>query len=211
MGSFACNCTLIYDQNSKETIIIDPGNDASALLEIIKARSLKVKKLLHTHAHFDHIGESHLIKKQTGAEIYLHEDDYLLYKSLPQQGMFFGLSLTTPPGPDHSIEDQQQFGFDQLENPVLNQFLKSIHTPGHTEGSMCFYCDFFDEPLLLSGDTLFYRSIGRTDLPGGDFNKIKKSIRDRIFTLPEETKVMPGHGPVTVLYEEKRGNPFVGG
>lgn len=206
MGSFACNCSLIYSEGTREAIIVDPGNDAQALLKEINDRNLIVKKLLHTHAHFDHIGCSKHIKKETGATIHLHKKDDLLYKALPAQAMMFGQAPVTAGKVDQWIEDDEEYS---LEDTGLKNFLKSLYTPGHTEGSCCFYTEVQGEPILFSGDTLFNGSIGRTDLPGGSFDVIKKSIKDRIYSLPDETKVVTGHGPMTRVFEEKRTNPFV--
>jgi len=124
---------------------------------------------LHTHAHFDHIGRSNEISVETGAKICLHKDDNFLYQKLPQQGLFFGQIVGTPKQVDHYLEEGETFGFD---DPELKLFLTTIHTPGHTPGSCCFYSDYFDTPQLFAGDTLFQNSIGRTDLPGGDSKKL---------------------------------------
>ncbi|MCO4793251.1 MAG: MBL fold metallo-hydrolase [Bacteriovoracaceae bacterium] len=208
MGSFACNCSFIYSEKTREAIIIDPGNDGDTLMKEIESRNLIVKKLLHTHAHFDHIGCSKEIKKKTGAEIHLHKKDGMLYTALPAQAMMFGQAPLLAGKVDKWIEDEEEYS---LEDSGLKNFMKSLHTPGHTEGSCCFYTEIQDEPLLFSGDTLFNQSIGRTDLPGGSFDVIKSSIENRLYTLPDETKVITGHGPTTRIYEEKKTNPFVSG
>lgn len=206
VGSYQCNCSILFSNITREAIIIDPGNDHEFLLAQIKSLNVIPKKLLHTHAHFDHIGRSSEIKAATGASLHLHKDDKFLYDVLPQQGMFFGQKVGTPLPLDSYIEDSEEYSLDDQE---LKNFLKTLHTPGHTPGSCCFYTDFFDTPLLFSGDTLFERSIGRTDLPGGDMNKIISSIKNRILTLPEETVVTPGHGENTRIFEEKKYNPFL--
>lgn len=206
IGSFACNCSLVYSEITKEAIIIDPGNDQVKLLEAIKSRDLNVVTLLHTHAHFDHIGHSKHIAKATGAKIHLHKEDLNLYKSLPAQALLFGQAPSVAGKVDSFIEDGEEYSLDDAE---LKNFLKSIHTPGHTKGSCCFYTENLEVPLLFSGDTLFQNSIGRTDLPGGDFLEIKQSIKDRLYSLPDETQVIAGHGPMTRIYDEKKGNPFV--
>lgn len=214
-GSFGCNCSLIYSPKTRECLIIDPGNDLEFISKKIKEKNLIVKQLLHTHAHFDHIGCSKDLASQTGASIHLHQNDEQLYLALAQQAMLFGLPPLTPGSIDSYLEDGQEFGLDQtakeVNDPKLRSFLKSFYTPGHTEGSCCFYTEFFEAPLLFAGDTLFRGSIGRTDLPGGDFNKIKKSIKQRLYQLPEETTVITGHGPTTRIYDEKKTNPFVTG
>ena len=205
VGTYACNCSLIYSARSGQAIIIDPGNDFLTLGKIIAERNLQVVKLLHTHAHFDHIGQSCHCKAETGAELFLHRDDLFLYQGLVEQGVFFGEEITSPDYPiDHYLEHEMSFDL----GTDLKNFLKTLHTPGHTPGSCCFYTDYFDEPILFSGDTLFHQSIGRTDFPGGDAGSILKSIKNSLFTLPDETEVVTGHGQGTRIYAEKRGNPF---
>jgi len=206
IGTLGCNCSLIYSKKTKETLIIDPGNDAPTLLSMIKERDLKPKKLLHTHAHFDHIGQSGEIKKACNCSMHLHQDDMFLYEALDQQAAFFHQPVGVKESIDSYLQDEEEFG---LEDQGLQKFLKTIHTPGHTPGSCSFYTDFFEHPILFAGDTLFQNSIGRTDLPGGDFDKIIKSIKTRLFDLPEETSVVTGHGPSTSILHERSHNPFV--
>lgn len=206
VGSYQCNCSILYSDKTREAIIIDPGNDHDLLLKKIKDLNIKVKKLLHTHAHFDHIGRSSEVAHATGATLHLHKGDQFLYDALPQQGMFFRQIVGTPKAIDSYLEDGEEFGF---EDPEFKNFLKTIHTPGHTPGSCSFYTEYFDTPQLFAGDTLFQQSIGRTDLPGGDTNLILKSIKSRLLILPDETNVITGHGPETNIYDEKKFNPFV--
>lgn len=206
VGGLACNCSMIYSNSTKEAIIVDPGNDSSVILSYIKEKNLKVKKLLHTHAHFDHIGRSSEIKEHTKATLHLHKDDKSLYESLKQQAMFFGDQVGSVSPIDEYLENEQEHTFLSQD---LNFFIKTIHTPGHTQGSCCFYSDFFDTPLLLSGDTLFRGSIGRTDFPGGDYGQLIKSIKNNLLHLPDETIVIPGHGPSTQIFQEKKSNPFL--
>ena len=208
MGSFACNCSIIFDDATKEAIIIDPGNDLQGITSKIKERDLDVKLLLHTHAHFDHIGCAKCLKEETGAKVLLHKDDEQLYFALNEQTRIFGMPSLEIGTIDQYIEDEMEYS---LENSNLKNILKTFFTPGHTEGSCCFYTEAFSEPILFSGDTLFQQSIGRTDLPGGDLETIKKSIKNRLYHLPDETKVITGHGPSTSIFSEKRHNPFVKG
>lgn len=206
VGSFQCNCSLIYSESTKEAIVVDPGNDLDQIMNLIKERELDVKKLLHTHAHFDHIGQSAEVARKTGATSHLHDGDMFLYEALAEQGMFFNQPVAKP-GEIHShLVDNETFS---LESTELKEFLHTVHTPGHTPGSCCFYTDYFDTPVLLAGDTLFKGSIGRTDLPGGDTNQILKSIKDRLIGLPGETEVITGHGPETLIHFEKSNNPFL--
>ncbi len=206
MGTYACNCSILFSENTKEAIIIDPGNDHDAVLKKVKDLNINVKKLLHTHAHFDHIGRSTEVSLATGATIHLHKADEFLYQMLPQQGMFFGERVGNPKPIDEYLEEGQTFKFDDSE---INTFLTTLHTPGHTPGSCCFYSEYFEKPQLFAGDTLFQQSIGRTDLLGGDSKLIIKSIKEKLLTLPEDTQVIAGHGPATVIGIEKRYNPFL--
>ncbi len=206
IGSYACNCSIIYSTTTHEALVIDPGNDPKTIMKRLATLQVSVKLFLHTHAHFDHIGGSKELRDLTGAPIYLHKSDELLYKSLPMQSMMFGLPPLQTGPIDHFIQDGEEYG---LSDPDLKLFLKAIHTPGHTSGSCSFYTEIFDHPLLFAGDTLFQGSVGRTDLPGGDFETLKKSIKNRLYVLPKETMVITGHGPSTTIADEGRDNPFV--
>ncbi len=206
VGSFACNCSILFSSKTREALIIDPGNDQDFILNAIKQLDIKVKKLLHTHAHFDHIGRSSEISTETGATLHLHKDDQFLYEMLPQQGLYFGQKVGAPKPIDFYLEDEETFSFEDEE---IKTFLKTLHTPGHTPGSCCFYTEYFDSPHLFAGDTLFQQSIGRTDLPGGNSHMIIKSIKDKLLILPEDTTVIAGHGPETNIYFEKKNNPFL--
>ena len=205
-GSFGCNCSIIYSENTKEAIIIDPGDDELNILHRVEKLGLKVVKLLHTHAHFDHIGCSKSLKDKWGSTMHLHQGDQNLYNALSTQRQMFAMDNGDGPGViDSWLLDDEEFSIDA----EFKHFLKTIYTPGHTEGSCCFYTDYFDTPILFAGDTLFRQSIGRTDLPGGDFHKIKHSIKDRLYSLDEQTRVITGHGPETTIFAEKKSNPFV--
>lgn len=211
IGPLSCNCSIIYSPLTKEAIAIDPGQDASLFLKHVNKLGVTIKKLLHTHAHFDHIGDSSYLRGKLGCQICLHKDDEFLYQALPEQGQFFGFQLQRPGPLDIYIQDEHEFGLEEsaLKDASLNKFLKALHTPGHTPGSVSFYTEIFDTPLLFAGDTLFYQSIGRTDLPGGDSRRILKSIKERLLSLPDETQVITGHGPSTFIFQEKRSNPFL--
>lgn len=213
IGKLGCNCSILYSPQTREAIAIDPGNDADLFLARVAKLNVNVKYLLHTHAHYDHIGQADTIRKKIGTPIYLHKGDLFLYEALPQQAMFFGDRVAVPEGIDHYIEDEEEFSIKiqdtGLQDPHLSKVVKSIHTPGHTPGSCSFYCELFDEPMLFSGDTLFNNSIGRTDLPGGDYDQIIHSIKTRLLTLAPETIVIPGHGASTVLHHESRYNRFL--
>lgn len=200
VGPLQCNCSIIACKETGEAAIIDPGGDADRIIKLIQKYKLKPKYLLHTHAHFDHIIATRAVKEATGAKIYLHQADKMLYENLIQQGQLFGLQIDAPLPIDEYLEDESAIVIGKVKAKIL-------HTPGHTPGSACF-CLNDQESLLFSGDTLFARSIGRTDLWGGSFEDIIKSISNRLFILDDETRVIPGHGPDTTIWTEKRENPF---
>lgn len=204
VGPLQCNCSIIADPVTKEAAVIDPGGDADAIIKLLDEHGLKAKYLLHTHAHFDHILGSRAVAEKTGAKICLHKDDEWLYQNLGTQGKFIGWNLdkeTTLPV-DHYLQDDEVLMLGDIKTKV-------IHTPGHTPGSTCFAVEH-DASVLFAGDTLFHNSIGRTDLWGGSFEDIIKSIKGKLFRLDDSTEVIAGHGPNTSIWEEKRANPFVG-
>ena len=200
VGPLQCNCTIIGDRVTGTALVIDPGGDADKILAELEELGLKVVAIYHTHAHLDHILAAGAIKAKTGAPIHLHQDDRFLWDMLEQQCRMFGVPYIPQPDPDGTIGDDQDLG---CCGGV------AIHTPGHSPGSTSFWFD--DAKLLVAGDTLFRRSIGRTDLWGGDFDLIEKSIRERIFILDESATVVTGHGPDTRIGEEREENPYVRG
>lgn len=202
VGPLQCNCTILADAGTREAVVIDPGDEPERILRALEAANLTPVALVHTHAHFDHITATRVVKEGTGAPIRLHPSDRPLYDALPEQAALFGLAADTPLPPDAPLEDGETISFG-------THVLRTIHTPGHTPGSTCFLLDG-DHPVLFSGDTLFRRSIGRTDLWGGDTDTILASIRERLFVLPAGLPVVCGHGPGTTIGEEKRLNPFAG-
>jgi hydroxyacylglutathione hydrolase len=200
VGPLQCNCSIIGDEVSREAMVIDPGDDIDDIVAIIDEHKLQVKQIVITHAHIDHVGGAMKLRAKTGAPILLNQNDYALLKMLDVQAGWLGMK---PPG---DVEIEAGLAHDEtLRAGSLSASV--LHTPGHTEGSVCLY--FPEEKMLIAGDTLFARSIGRTDLPGGSFEKIMRSLHDRVLTLPDETAVIPGHGPVTTIGEEREGNPFL--
>ncbi|MRI33467.1 MBL fold metallo-hydrolase [Endozoicomonas sp. OPT23] len=200
VGPLQCNCTIIGDTITKKAIVIDPGGDPDVILAKLEANGLRAVALIHTHAHLDHFLASGEIKKKTGAPIHLHEEDKFLWDNLETQCRRFGVPYNPIPDPDFWLKDDQEL-------PCCDGV--AMHTPGHTPGSMCFH--FEKAGVLIAGDTLFRRSIGRTDLWGGDFKTIEKSIRQRLYILDEETTVVAGHGPNTSIGEELRENSVIRG
>ena len=200
VGPLQCNCSIIGDRLSSKALVVDPGGDADQILGLLNDLNLTVVGIIHTHAHLDHILASGVIKEATGAPIYLHEGDKFLWDMVGQQCVMFGVPPVTLPEPDHFMED------DQALNCCGGV---AIHTPGHTPGSISFW--FEEYKTLIAGDTLFQGSIGRTDLPGGNFDQIITSIKERIYTLDDDAVVVTGHGPNTAIGSEKTGNSFVRG
>ncbi|MGE5278947.1 MAG: MBL fold metallo-hydrolase [Acidobacteriota bacterium] len=200
VGMLQCNCSILADEESREAVVIDPGDEPERVLEALEAARLKPVALLHTHAHFDHVGGTRRLAEATGAPIRLHPGDRPLYEALPRQAAQFGLALAPPRALDAPLADEEVVPFGRFA-------LRAIHTPGHTPGSTCFELTG-DSPILFSGDTLFRRSVGRTDLWGGDTDAILASIRQKLFRLPGDVPVVCGHGPGTTIDEERRWNPF---
>jgi len=201
VGPLQCNCTLLACEKTLEAVLIDPGDEAPRLIKEIDDAGFKVKYLLHTHAHFDHIGATRQLKSHTQAPICLHEADSSIYRMLPLQGKMFGMVFDEPEPIDKFLEDEEELCFGQHK-------IQIIHTPGHSPGGVCFKLKDGDE-MVFSGDTLFQGSIGRTDLWGGNFDELIRSIRNRILVLSDDIQVFPGHGPSTLVGKEKRNNPFL--
>ncbi len=219
-GNLGCNTSFIWDKISKRALIVDPGNDEEIVLKFCQSHQLKVLGLIHTHAHFDHIGFSKELGQAFNAPVWLHPGDDGLYKMLQQQGGFFGARVGNYDENYLKLEDEQSFTITSAEQtstsssaPSPFQPITTLFTPGHTPGSCCFYWEQITPknkaPILFAGDTLFKNSVGRTDLPGGDFQKIQKSIKERLYKLPGETICIPGHGPITTIKMEAEFNPFV--
>ena len=200
VGPLQCNCTILGDLVSRKAIVVDPGGDAEILLERLVELNLQVERIIHTHAHLDHFLASGKMKEATGAKLALHREDLFLWDMLEDQCRMFGIPFEPPPPPDQWLENEEEIDLNDLQG-------KALHTPGHTPGSMCFL--FESQKLLIAGDTLFQGSIGRTDLWGGDFKKIEKSIQEKLYTLDEETTVITGHGESTSIGHEMRANSFV--
>jgi glyoxylase-like metal-dependent hydrolase (beta-lactamase superfamily II) len=198
VGDFQCNCSVLGCPDTKEAMVVDPGGEHQRILEIVRHYDLTVKWIVHTHAHLDHIYETRDVKEQAGGTIALHQGDQFLYDGFMMQAAMFGWQPRPVLPVEHWLRDGETLSFGKKNAQVL-------HTPGHTPGSCCFQLD----SLLFAGDTLFQRSIGRTDLPGGDYPTIERSIQSRLYTLDPDTKVICGHGPTTTIGDEARANPFV--
>jgi hydroxyacylglutathione hydrolase len=200
VGPLQCNCSIIGDEISREAMVIDPGDDIADILAIIQKHNLTVKQIVITHAHIDHVGGAMKLRQTTGAPILLNHNDYTLLKMLDLQATWIGMQSPGKIVIDNSIGENETVQSGSLLANVM-------HTPGHTEGSVCLY--FPAEKKLIAGDTLFAGSIGRTDLPGGSFDKIMRSLHEKVLALPDDTTVVPGHGPVTTIGQERAQNPFL--
>ena len=201
VGPLQCNCSIIGCKETGEAAVVDPGGDVDNILALCKKYGLKVKYLLHTHAHFDHILGSRAMQEATAAAICLHKEDEFLYENLAKQCAMFGVKSDQVLPVNHYLEDNEEI-------KVGNIITSVIHTPGHTPGSTCFRVAE-DESVLFSGDTLFNGSIGRTDLWGGSFDEIIKSIKGKLLNLDDSTRVVPGHGSDTSIWQEKKRNPYL--
>jgi len=204
VGWLQCNCSIFGDREGGEAIVIDPGDEVERILAVLERRRLRLKLIAVTHAHIDHIGGARKLKEATGAPVYMHQADLGLYRALPQQAEMIGLPA---PPPVTTIDAPLNDGDRVQVGPVSGTVL---HTPGHTQGSVCLYFpDAGGEKKLFAGDTLFQGSIGRTDLPGGDTAQIFRSLRDKLLALDDDTLVIPGHGPLTAIGREREENPFL--
>jgi len=200
VGPLQCNCTILGDEEAGEAIVIDPGDEVGRIHRRLTELGLKLKQILVTHAHIDHVGGALKLKRLTGAPILLNESDLPLLKMMEMQAGWLGVETPETAPPDANLTDGLVVGLERYPATVL-------HTPGHTQGSVCLH--FAPLNMLIAGDTLFAGSIGRTDLPGGNSRQIMDSIHSRLLALPEETKVLPGHGPATTIGEERYTNPFL--
>jgi hydroxyacylglutathione hydrolase len=200
VGPLQCNCSIIGDEQTREAMVIDPGDQIEDILKILKSENFTLKQIVVTHAHIDHVGGAMKLKAATGAPILMNQKDEVLLKMLDVQASWIGMK---PPGAvqvDEAVSEGRILQVGNLSSTV-------IHTPGHTEGSICLY--FPEQKTLIAGDTLFAGSIGRTDLPGGSFEKIIRSLHNQLLQLPDETHVTPGHGPMTTIGQERESNPFL--
>ncbi len=202
VGALQCNCSIFGDEQSREAIVIDPGDNIDAILAVLRRHELTVKAIVITHAHIDHIGGAAKLKAATGAPVYMNGNDQELYDHLDMQAAWVGTET-----PSRTEIDMEAREGDQLS--LGNATFHVLHTPGHTQGSISLWIPA--ENKLIAGDTLFRDSIGRTDLPGGDGREILRSIQGKLLTLPEEAIVVPGHGSNTTIGREKDRNPFLQG
>jgi hydroxyacylglutathione hydrolase len=200
VGPLACNCSILADETSLRATVIDPGADVDRILAVLQRHHLTVEQIIVTHAHIDHVGGAVQLKRATGAPIYMNQNDLPLLKMMDMQAGWLGVRVPEVTAPDVDASDL-------LALTIAGEPAQVLHTPGHTQGSICLHMP--TPQLLLAGDTLFAGSIGRTDLPGGDLRKILHSLKERLLPLPDATRVIPGHGPATTIGEERETNPFL--
>ena len=197
VGPLMANCFIVGCPETKKAVVIDPGGDVDRILVALSDEQLTVSKILNTHGHFDHVGGNQRLKEVTGAPIYIHTDDAPMLAHVSSSAAAFGMRVNNSPEADETLNDGDIIKFGNLE-------LKVLHTPGHSPGGVSFYAP----GVVFVGDTLFAGSIGRTDFPGGSYNQLIASVKEKLFTLDEKTIVYTGHGPETTIGEEKRTNPF---
>jgi hydroxyacylglutathione hydrolase len=215
VGALQCNCSILGDKASGEAIVVDPGDDIPRILAVLARHHLTVKQILITHAHIDHIAGAAKLKQLTGAPILYNPRDLPLVKMMDVQAGWLGIATPEVLPPDDALEEGRIItigtstatGSTQPGHPTPSLTGTILHTPGHTQGSVCLHLPA--QSLLLAGDTLFAGSVGRTDLPGGDTRTLLHSIHDKLLTLPDATTVVPGHGPNTTIAHERATNPFL--
>ncbi|HLJ30296.1 MAG TPA: MBL fold metallo-hydrolase [Candidatus Angelobacter sp.] len=200
VGVLQCNCSIVGDEQTHQAMVIDPGDQVEEILAILRQENLTLKYIVVTHAHIDHVGGATKLKAATGAPILLNQNDLALLKMLDVQASWLGMPAPGTVQIDESLADGQSIKIGNISSTV-------IETPGHTEGSICLF--FPEEKKLIAGDTLFAGSIGRTDLPGGSYEKIMRSLHTRVLALPDDIQVVPGHGPLTSIGNERESNPFL--
>ena len=217
VGMLQCNCQIVGDPETHEALVIDPGDEIERVLEVLERHNLKVRAIVSTHAHIDHVGGLAKLRRATGAPVILHPDDLELYLALPAQAQWLGIAPPEMTEIDGFLRDGDELVWGGFQARV-------IHTPGHSRGSMSLYLPpdappaesatatpepRIVTPRLFAGDPLFAGSIGRTDLWGGSLDEIMRSIHQKLLVLPESTIVYPGHGPQTTIAAEKESNPFL--
>lgn len=197
VGPLMENCYILGDEKKRIAAVIDPGDEPERILEALKRKNLTCEYILLTHAHVDHVAGIKGVVEATDAKVYIHKEDAWLLKSAPVQALAFGMKPFFPPSIERYLEDGDIFKIGTLD-------VKVLHTPGHTKGGLCFLV----HNCIFVGDTIFQGSIGRTDLPGGNYDELINSVETKIFQLPDETIIYPGHGPETTVGYEKKYNPF---
>ncbi|MCX6112583.1 MAG: MBL fold metallo-hydrolase [Proteobacteria bacterium] len=201
IGPLAVNTYLLYDEETRDCIIVDPGDEAHTIIDTIERMQLTPKEIWLTHAHFDHLGALSSVFQKYPVNIYLHSDDYFLYKNAVEQASLFGVDIEIPPS------NPTFFNMNIHKRKIGSFTIEIIHTPGHSPGSVSFYNK--ESNIIFVGDLIFENSIGRTDVPGGSFEALEKSIIEHVYSKGDACVIYPGHGPKTTVGREKKNNPFV--
>lgn len=200
IGPLETGAYLVGDEGSRQALLIDPGLESEGIYDVVLEEGLELCAIVNTHGHFDHVCGNAFFKAKTGAPVLIHREDVAIMQQAAQQALTFGFQVPTPPPPDRLLTEGDVVAIGESRMQVL-------HTPGHTPGGICLYGD----GAAFVGDTLFARSIGRTDMVGGSLEVLLASIRSKLLSLPDETVVYPGHGPPTTIGEERVHNPFLTG
>lgn len=202
VGPLGVNCFILGDKQDSEGVVVDPGADCEMILAAVKRLGVKVKYVINTHGHFDHVGCNRPLVEATGAEFLIHEKDLALLRLASKSARNYGLVVEDSPEPTRFLTDGMRLEFGRRTIEVL-------HTPGHTQGGCCLLLR--KEGLVITGDTLFADSVGRTDLPGGSHETLIASIKEKLMPLEDTTVVWPGHGPSSTIGRERRLNPYING
>ena len=200
-GPLSVNTYLLYDEETKDCVVVDPGDEASLIIDRIEELKLIPKEIWLTHAHFDHLGALSSLFQKYKATIYLHSEDYSLYKNAVEHSNVFGVEIEIPPS------NPSFFNMNIHKRNIGSFVIEILHTPGHTPGSVSFYNK--ESNMIFVGDLIFEGSVGRTDLPGGSFDVLEKSIIEQIYSKGDACVIYPGHGAKTTVGREKKNNPFV--
>jgi len=199
VGPLSVNCFVLGCERTREGVVVDPGGDFGLIKQAVSKHGLKVKTVINTHGHFDHVGGNREVVAAFGARLLIHQSDAPMLNRVAEVAKMYGMHGENSPESDEFLVDGMEISFGDCR-------LKVLHTPGHTQGGCCLY--FEDENRVITGDTLFADSIGRTDLPGGSHVQLLESIRTKLFTLPDGVVAYPGHGPDTTIGHEKSSNPY---
>lgn len=199
VGPLAVNCFVLGCEETREGVVVDAGDDATRIIAAVERHGLHIGQVINTHGHFDHVGANRMVMERFKSQLLIHEADRALLARASAVAGSYGIIGENSPQPDGFLSDGMEIAFGK-------RILKVLHTPGHTPGGCCLYIE--DEKTIITGDTLFADSIGRTDLPGGSHEQLLKSVQTKLFTLPDDVVAYPGHGPKTTIGHEKRHNPY---
>ena len=199
VGPLSVNCFILGCEETHEGVVVDPGGDVERIIQTVQRHGLTIRYIINTHGHFDHVGGNRQAIAAFGAPLLIHQADAPMLDRVADVGRMYGIQGENSPGADRFLEDGMEIEFGACR-------MKVLHTPGHTQGGCCLYLS--EEGRIITGDTLFADSIGRTDLPGGSHDQLLESIRSKLFVLPDGVVAYPGHGPETSIGHEKRNNPY---